>query len=244
MGSLVSREELRRLEKAAREKNKSKLVSWMQQYENYIINLLRKEYDDAYHDEVISSVQNVLTAVAYTALYSEENYVDKDNIADYMSDLFATIDMYRTGEYKPADYKQALKEVGVDIDDYDYDRPYKNFLKIADTDLVKYLMGKHKKIVTICGSSRFKEEILQACEDLTMQNYIVLFDGVFVHADNVDIVPEEKRQIDDLHKEKILISDSIYVINKNGYIGSSTKSEIEFAKEHNKEIRYLEPIQE
>ena len=62
------------------------------------------------------------------------------------------------------------------------------------------------------------------------------------YQDNVELFDEEKKQLDDLHKEKILISDAIYVVNKDGYIGESTKSEIEFAKEHNKEIMYLEPI--
>ena len=45
-----------------------------------------------------------------------------------------------------------------------------------------------------------------------------------------------------LHFEKIKISDAIYVVNVNGYIGEATKKEIEFAKSLNKEILYLEPL--
>ena len=169
--------------------------------------------------------------------------MDKENIADYMADLFSTLDMYRTGEYTPKEYIDILKEVGVTIDAYDSDRIYKKYLNIFDTDLVRFLKSKHRKIVTICGSSKFKDEILQANQDLTLLGYMVFIDGVFAHADNVDLYEEEKKQLDDLHKEKILISDAIYVVNKDGYIGESTKSEIEFAKEHNKEIMYLESIE-
>lgn len=243
MGSLVSRDELRRLEKAARDKDKRKLYTWLQQYSHYLEDLLRKEYNTAYQDEVASSVQNAIIAIAYTAYFSEENYVNKENIADYMADLFTTIDMFRTGEYKPEDYSKALKDVGVTIEPYDYDGPYKNFIKNMDNDLVNYLRGAHRKIVTICGSSKYKDEILQAYEDLTFQNYIVLMDGVFNQSDEGKVLSEEKKQLDNLHKDKILISDAIYVVNKDGYIGDSTKSEIEYAKAHNKEVMYLEEIE-
>ena len=243
MGSIVGREEIRRLEKAAREKDKRKLAEWIKSFETQLDTILRKDYEKAYQDEVIQSVENTMTAVAYTAYFSEENYVDKENIADYMADLFSTLDMYRTGEYTPKEYIDILKEVGVTIDAYDSDRIYKKYLNIFDTDLVRFLKSKHRKIVTICGSSKFKEEILQANQDLTLLGYMVFIDGVFAHADNVDLYEEEKKQLDDLHKEKILVSDAIYVVNKDGYIGESTKSEIEFAKEHNKEIMYLESIE-
>ena len=242
MGSPVNREELRRLQKAARDNNKAKLGDWIRQFEHQLDTILRKDYEQAYQNEVQSTVENTLIAVAYTALFSEENYVDKENIGDYMADLFSTLDMYRTGEYTPQEYKDILKENGVTIDEYDYDGPYKRFLNIFDRDLVRFLKSQHRKIVTICGSSKFKDEILQANQDLTLQGYMVFIDGVFAHSDNVELFDEEKKQLDDLHKEKILISDAIYVVNKDGYIGESTKSEIEFAKEHNKEIMYLEPI--
>ena len=46
--------------------------------------------------------------------------------------------------------------------------------------------------------------------------------------------------LDDMHKCKIDIADEIFVINKNGYIGSSTKSEIEYAISKGKKVNYLE----
>lgn len=58
---------------------------------------------------------------------------------------------------------------------------------------------------------------------------------------NAVITDEVKIMLDDIHKRKIDLSDEIFVINKNGYIGSSTKSEIEYAIKTGKKIRYLEP---
>lgn len=49
-----------------------------------------------------------------------------------------------------------------------------------------------------------------------------------------------KEMLDDMHKRKIDMADSIYVINVGGYIGDSTKSEIAYAKAHGKEVQYLE----
>lgn len=244
MSSIVSREELRRLEKAAKDKNKAKLAEWIKQFEGYLDSMFRKDYVRACQEEVINNFNNIITAVAYTSYFSEENYIDKHNLADFMADLFTTIDMFRTGEYKPQEYADILKQEGVILDNYDSDLVYKKYLNIFDTDLVDYLKGNYKRIITICGSSKFKQEILKVNEDLSMQNYIVLMNGVFIEADNVDILNEEKKQLEDLHNDKILISDAIYVVNKDGYIDDVTKSHIEFAKKHNKEIMYLEEVSE
>ena len=46
--------------------------------------------------------------------------------------------------------------------------------------------------------------------------------------------------LDDMHKRKIDMADEIFVINKSGYIGSSTKSEIEYARKTGKKVLYLE----
>lgn len=240
MSSLLGRDEIRRLEKAARDKNKQKLIDWIRQFEHQLDTLLRKDYEKMYQEEVNFSIQNFITAVAYSLYFSEENYIDKDNIADFMSDLFVTVDMFRTGEYKPEDYKEQLAEERIYIEDYDYDGIYKKFLNIFDTDLVKFLKGKYRKIVTICGSPKFREEINDVQTKLTMQGDMVFTDGI--EQPDATILEEEKQQLIDLHLDKILISDEIYVINKDGFIGDITQKEIDFAKEHNKVINYLEPI--
>lgn len=53
---------------------------------------------------------------------------------------------------------------------------------------------------------------------------------------------EQKIELDNLHRMKIDMSDAIYVINKDGYIGESTYGEIDWAKKHNKEIYFMEDI--
>lgn len=94
-------------------------------------------------------------------------------------------------------------------------------------------------IITLCGSSRFKREIELANETLTMQGHIVLAPGVFHHADNKDLTTEEKIRLDNLHKQKINMSDAIFVVNLDGYIGESTFSEIDWAERMKKEIFFL-----
>ena len=95
------------------------------------------------------------------------------------------------------------------------------------------------KIITLCGSSRFKDDILNTYKKLTLQDNIVLFDAIF-NQNELNLNDNEKQLIDKNHKQKILMSDEIFVINKNGYIGKSTKLEIEFAKKLNKPIKYME----
>ena len=51
---------------------------------------------------------------------------------------------------------------------------------------------------------------------------------------------QTKEMLDDMHKRKIDMADEIFVINKNGYIGDSTRSEITYAMEHGKTVKYLE----
>lgn len=102
--------------------------------------------------------------------------------------------------------------------------------------------GKYK-VITLCGSTRFKDEFLQAQKQLTLEGNIIISVGLFGHADgdfgNV-ITPEIKVMLDDIHKRKIDMSDEIFVINKNGYIGESTKTEIEYAIKMGKKVNYLE----
>lgn len=94
-------------------------------------------------------------------------------------------------------------------------------------------------IITICGSTRFKEDIEQVRKQLTLSGHIVLGPEIYGHSGDI-ITDNQKRNLDILHKEKIHMSDSIYVVNKDGYIGESTRSEIEWAKWLGKQIIYME----
>lgn len=97
------------------------------------------------------------------------------------------------------------------------------------------------EVVTICGSTRFKEAQLQAMRELEERNLAVFMVGGFMHADGLQISDEQKKMFDDLHKRKIEMSDSIYVVNVDGYVGSSTESEILYAKSLGKRIEYMFP---
>lgn len=101
-------------------------------------------------------------------------------------------------------------------------------------------INKKYKVITLCGSTKFKDDFIRVQKELTLKGYIVLSVGLFGHSGDNEVWAEGiKEMLDDMHKKKIDMSDEIYVINKNGYIGESTKSEIEYAKNHNKKIRYL-----
>ncbi|MFA4973925.1 MAG: hypothetical protein WC683_15035 [bacterium] len=96
------------------------------------------------------------------------------------------------------------------------------------------------KVITLCGSTRFKAAYLQAQQDLTLKGNIVISVGLFGHADCIDLTPETKAMLDEMHLRKIDMADEIFVINPRGYVGESTKREIAYAKGHGKAVRYLE----
>ena len=102
------------------------------------------------------------------------------------------------------------------------------------------MVGKYK-VITLCGSTRFKDEFMEAQKRLTLEGNIVLSVGMFGHSgDNEVWTAGTKEMLDDMHKRKIDMADEIYVINVGGYIGSSTRSEIEYAKKTGKKVGYLE----
>lgn len=100
---------------------------------------------------------------------------------------------------------------------------------------------KEYNVITLCGSTRFKDEFLQVQKELTFQGNIVISVGMFGHSGDDDVWEDgTKKMLDDMHKRKIDMANEIFVINKNGYIGSSTKSEIAYAKSTGKTVRFLE----
>lgn len=105
------------------------------------------------------------------------------------------------------------------------------------------MVGNYK-VITLCGSTKFKEEFLSEQKRLTLEGNIVISVGLFGHSGDHEVWTENtKEMLDDMHKRKIDMADEIFVINKNGYIGSSTKSEIEYAISTNKKVKYMEPIE-
>ena len=95
------------------------------------------------------------------------------------------------------------------------------------------------KIITLCGSTKFKYSFEKLNCILTLNNKIIIQPGCFMHHDKINITNEQKINLDVLHKEKIKMSDCIFVVNYNNYIGDSTKSEIEYTNELNKPVYYM-----
>ena len=95
-------------------------------------------------------------------------------------------------------------------------------------------------IITLCGSINFKDEFLKVQEKLVLEGNIVFTPNFFDNIKKEEISLETKEMLDKMHKQKIDMSDEIYVINQGGYIGESTKLEIEYAKSKGKKVTYLE----
>lgn len=85
---------------------------------------------------------------------------------------------------------------------------------------------------------KFKDDFLREQKRLTLEGNIVLAPNMFLLAE--DITEDIKKMLDDMHKRRIDMADEIFVINKNGYVGSSTKAEIEYAKKLGKKIIFME----
>lgn len=102
------------------------------------------------------------------------------------------------------------------------------------------MVGKYP-VITLCGSTRFKEQFLEAQKRLTLEGNIVISVGLFGHSGDDEAWSEgTKEMLDDMHKRKIDMADGIFVINVGGYIGQSTRSEIEYAQRNGKSVDYLE----
>jgi len=113
----MDRSEIRRLQKAARDNNKMALAEWGTQFEDSIRRELEAVFEKRYEAELIQSIDNLIIAICFTGVFSESTAWTKDNINEYMSDLFASLDMFRRGEYNVDDYIKQLKEYGIDLDD-------------------------------------------------------------------------------------------------------------------------------
>lgn len=133
--------------------------------------------------------------------------------------------------------------LGVDFGEHsNANHPWRNALDALFEGAVR--RKDRPRIVTICGSTRFKDEIHAANARLTMEGNLVISLGVFGHTDMPDVDwttggSELKVMLDDLHKHKIKLADSICVVNVDGYIGDSTRGEIAYAESLGLPVRYL-----
>lgn len=102
-------------------------------------------------------------------------------------------------------------------------------------------MNRKYKVITLCGSTRFREAYIEAQKNLTLQGNIVISVGLFGHAGDEEVwKPGVKEMLDDMHLRKIDMADEIFVVNVGGYIGTSTRREIAYAESQGKKVNYLE----
>lgn len=94
------------------------------------------------------------------------------------------------------------------------------------------------KIITVCGSYKYEKEMKEITEYMALQGNCMITPIDLCKPNKEAYTKEQAIMFDKMHKEKIKLADAILVVNVNGYIGKSTKSEIEFAKSLNKEILY------
>lgn len=114
------------------------------------------------------------------------------------------------------------------------------YLKATDSE-----KALRPTVVCLCGSTRFMDAFQEANLRETIAGRIVLSVGCNTKSDSDlialgELTEEAKAGLDELHKRKIDIADEVFILNVGGYIGSSTKSELEYAKAHGKRIRFLE----
>ena len=102
------------------------------------------------------------------------------------------------------------------------------------------MVGRYK-VVTLCGSTKFKEQFIEAQKRLTLEGYIVISVGLFGHSGDAEVWTEgNKAMLDDMNLRKIDMADEIFVVNVGGYISQSTRREIDYATSKGMTIRYLE----
>ena len=112
-------------------------------------------------------------------------------------------------------------------------------------ELPQGTMKPRPTIVCLCGSTRFYEAFQVAYFIETLKGNIVLsvgFYGGSIHGEHVGITPEDKVKLDELHLRKIDIADEVYILNCGGYIGESTRRELEYAEALGKTVRFLEDV--
>ena len=113
-------------------------------------------------------------------------------------------------------------------------------LPVLDNDKLPFFQEKsNRKIVCLCGSTKFKADFERANREETAKGNIVLTVAMFGHLEGLDMDSEEKKTFDAVHYDKIKLADEVLVINTDNYIGESTRKEIEYAQSLNKPVRLL-----
>ena len=147
-------------------------------------------------------------------------------------------------QYRMRDWgERSCESVGLHVL---YHMPEVDEVTVSEDGRDEARVGRRRRIrpqiVTICGSTRFKDAFLEAARTLTTEGHMALSVGYFQQADGIELSESFKGMLDELHLRKIDASDFIYVVNVGGYIGESTRREIDYAVSLGKPVVYLEPV--
>lgn len=93
-----------------------------------------------------------------------------------------------------------------------------------------------RKVIAIIGSSKFKDQQLGVAQRETLLGNVALLVGFWHHVDKVPITDEQKARLDELTRYKIVMADEVIVVNPKGYVGQSTQTAIDFARERDKPV--------
>ena len=116
--------------------------------------------------------------------------------------------------------------------------------KLTDYRQIKMKYGKFP-VITLCGSTRFQECFEHCQKKMTLAGCIVIGVGLFGHnEEGFDMSGDTKKMLDRLHFRKIEMADTIYVLNRDGYIGRSTWDEILYAISLGKTVIFMEPVRD
>lgn len=119
---MLNRDEYRKIKSFS----KDEMDRWLTYDRNMVYNQLRKKFENEYQKELQCSIDNFITAIAYTLHFNESCKFGQQRLTDFMEDMLVTVDMFRTGEYKPQDYQEELQKAGIKINAYDYAKLYKD----------------------------------------------------------------------------------------------------------------------
>lgn len=112
---LFDKNELRRLEKAVKDKNRAKVADWAKQFEEQVKQQYEKAFEDKFKNDLEASIEIFMIAIAYALHFNEKTKFGARRLKDFMSDLATTVDMFRTGEFNSGDYIKALAEDGIEL---------------------------------------------------------------------------------------------------------------------------------
>ena len=125
---------------------------------------------------------------------------------------------------------------------YTYEaRQFSFWLLVNCMDFMEEPAPKNRKykVITLCGSTKFKKEFIEVQKQLTLQGNVVISVGLFGHSGDCEAFAKStKEMLDDMHKQKIDMADEIFVVDVDEYVGESTLAEIKYAKSQGKYIGY------